>query len=443
MQSHKELPNNREAETALLSAIMGRPEKIHTVMPILRGAEDFYSPRNQEIYRAMVTLATSEQQADYISVLGELNRTKKNTQWCEILSQISDVQTPGVPPEYYAKMIAKAANRRKLIEIAHTMIQDAYEESDDNALFDQAEKEILSIRHGGTAKPLRHMRECVAATSKALEDVWSGHTQIGRSTGLHTLDWLIRLMPAKVYIIAARPGVGKSSFVAHILKNLGFDGEPSALFSLEMDEIELTLRFLSSLSGISGEQLTSRLIGDQRMMDLSIGVSKAIKLPIYIDDSPSLTVTAIKAKCRQLLLEVPHIGAIVVDYIQLVDNSAKSNSRERDVAEVSRALKVMSKEFHCPVLALSQLNREVEKRGDGRPRLSDLRESGAIEADADQVIFLHRDRKDSGEMSEFCEVIVAKNRGGRTGSVVLKMRPDTYDFETLPDPQDPYGQSHK
>lgn len=434
--------NNKNAEAALLAGVLSFPEAIHRIMPLLRSEDDFYSPRHRSIYRAMKSLVNSNQNADWISVLDELNRTQKGEQWTVVLSELSDKTVVGIQVEYYAKIVAALARRRELIKTATELIQEAYAEPNDETLFDNAERRILAIRHSNNTKKLTALRECMSSAVKYLEPVWAGERQMGKSTGIHSLDWLIRLLPAKLYIIAARPGVGKSTFVEYVLKNLTAEGDAAALFSLEMDKIEIAIRYLSMLSGIDADKLTnSAIVSSEVMADIGVAMQKAISLPIYVDDSVETNTTAIRAKCRQLLTEVDHIGAIVLDYIQLVNTVDKANrrqSRERDVAEISRDLKMLSKEMNCPVIALSQLNRDVEKRADLRPRLSDLRESGAIEQDADQVIFLHRDKTDDG-FGDLCEVIVAKNRCGRTGSVMLKMKPDTYSFDSTPDPADPYG----
>ncbi|MEN2994428.1 MAG: replicative DNA helicase [Thermodesulfovibrio sp.] len=420
-------PQSLEAEQAVLGAIILEGESITKAIEIL-SPEDFYSERHRKIYQAMLELFDKNEPIDIITLTEHLRDKGELEEAGGVgyLSSLATVVPTAANIRYHAKLVREKALLRALVRACTEVITKVYEEPEDaEEMIDYAERLIFEISEKRTNTSFYQMKDVIKQTFKIIENMYERKSVItGISSGFKDLDELTAgFQPGDLIIIGGRPGMGKTAFSLNIAQHVGIElGEPVAFFSLEMSKEQVAMRLLSSLAMVKFSALRKGFISKkdwERITDAAVKLSEA---PIYIDDSSQMSVLEIRAKARRLKMEKGRLGLIIIDYLQLMKSRGNYDIREQEIADISRSLKAMAKELKVPVIALSQLNRSVEKTSDRRPTLANLRESGAIEQDADVIIFLYRDEvynKKNPANKGKAEVIVAKQRNGPTDVVYL------------------------
>ncbi len=435
-------PATPEIEASVLGAMMIEKEAVPKALELLK-PESFYLPSHRLIYEAMLSLFESSEPIDTVTLYEEL---KKREQIDEVggavyLSQLSQNISSAANIEYHAKIILEKQILRGLITSSHEIAKAAYEGTNDAFdILDQAERKIFEITESHLTQSYQGMDRAVR---DALEYIEAIHSQTQQKfsvpTGFYELDEILGgFQKSDLVIVAARPSMGKTALALTLARNAAVDHDiPVGIFSLEMSTMQLIIRLLCAEGKLNAHLVRTGKLPHAEGVKLSKNAHKLIEAPIYVDDSPAQTVLEIRAKARRLKVE-KNVGMIIIDYLQLMQGHAKAESREREISHISRSLKSLAKELNIPVIALSQLNRAVETRTDKRPQLSDLRESGSIEQDADVVIFLNRpeyygiEKDANGESLEgVAEVIVGKQRNGPTGSVKLAFIKEYARFENL------------
>lgn len=419
------LPHNKEAEQSVLGSALSSTNAVGIACEIL-GPEDFYFEQNKEIYIAMLELFNENIPIDIVTVSDRLNQHDK-------LDSIGGVQylsslVAGVPTtgnvEYYAKIIKDKATLRYLIYSSQSILNIAYDEQDTTErILDLAEQRILDVSSGNVKNDIVHISDVMMNTyDEMVQNSLNKGGITGVSTGFHGLNNATGgLHGGELIIVAGRPGMGKSSFAVNIAEYASIHNNiPIAIFNLEMSKNMIVNRIICSQAMVDSQNVRKGEIAAEDWQQICSVIDKLSSAPIYIDDSSSITVSEIKAKCRRLK-QTKNLGLVIIDYLQLMQGSGRSDNRQQEISDISRSLKVMAKELDVPVIALSQLSRTSESRSDKRPMLSDLRESGAIEQDADVVIFLYRDEYYNKESADknIAEVIIAKQRSGSTGTFKL------------------------
>lgn len=435
-------------EEAVLGALMLDKDALPTVLDILR-SDSFYLEANQLIYKAMLELFQDAQPIDLLTVTerlkknGELDLIGGPYRLVELTNQVSSAANI----EFHARIIAQKYIQRELIRVSTNIIHDAYEDTTDVfTLLDDAEKGLFSITEQNLSRGVEKMGAVLAKTLKVIEELRGKEDGLtGVPTGFTDLDRLTSGWQASdLIILAARPGMGKTSLVMALARNAAMDfGKGVAIFSLEMSNIQLVQRLISLEAEISGEKLRNGQLQDYEWQQLQTTIEKLSDAPIFIDDTPGLNIFELRAKCRRLKMQ-HDIQLVIIDYLQLMSGSSdnRGGNREQEVSAISRSLKGMAKELGVPVIALSQLSRAVEVRGGAkRPQLSDLRESGSIEQDADMVAFIYRpeyyqilEDEDGSSLKGVAEIIFAKNRHGSTDTIKLRWVGDYAKFTDLDDP---------
>ncbi|MDK7325745.1 replicative DNA helicase [Lactobacillus mulieris] len=430
-----QIPHDSEAEKAVLGAIFIDPEAIADAEAIVT-ADDFYERANRILFAAMKDLVDRDEAIDPLTIRDELAK-RKQLEDIGGIAYISDVAvaTPtSAHVTYYAQIVHCKSQLRRLIAASQKIIQNAMEGSDDVAnILDDAEKQIMDVSSDTNSAGFRNIKEVVQKALDEINAATAADTDVtGLSTGFVNLDKMTTgLHEDELIILAARPGVGKTSFAMNVAQYAGLhDHKTVAVFSLEMSGEQLVQRMLASEGLIDSMHLRTGQLNNEEWNKLVVAAGALATASIFIDDTPGIKMSEIRAKARKLAKEDGNLGLIVIDYLQLIEGP-KSESRQQEVSAISRQLKKLAKELHVPVIALSQLSRSVEQRQDKRPVLSDIRESGSIEQDADIVAFLYRDDyyrdeegsedndqqgdDDNGEV----EVIIEKNRSGSRGTVKL------------------------
>lgn len=424
-------PQALDLEEAVLGALMLEKNALNAVIEFLK-PEHFYAEANAEIYLAITELFKASEPVDMRTVVNQLRKSGKIdlVGGAYYIAELTAKVSSGANIEYHARVIIEMAIKRNLIQIASQIHHDAYEDTTDVfELLDKTEQSVFEISDSNLRKNYDNMRNLMARAIQELQQlkdhkdgltgVPSGFTALDRMTS----GW----QRSDLVIIAARPGMGKTAFVVSAMRNAAVDFKlPVAIFSLEMASVQLVNRMISAEAELEGEKIKRGNLADHEWTQLVHKTSRLSSAPVFIDDTPALTILELRAKSRRLKAE-HGIQLIIVDYLQLMRGDSAGN-REQEIASISRALKGIAKELNVPVLALSQLSRGVETRGgDKRPQLSDLRESGSIEQDADIVMFLYRPEYYKITVDEegmptqgMGEVIIAKHRNGSTGSVKLK-----------------------
>jgi replicative DNA helicase len=430
-------PQSIEAEQAVLGAILLDSDVFISVLEYL-SADDFYSRANQLIFEAMEELSRDDEAIDALTVQQKLNNMHmlENVGGYEYIFQLANDTPTAANAEYYAKIVEEKSLLRKLIQASNKISRESYEQEESvSVILDEAEKAILNVAENRNRNGFIHIRDVVLDSMQNLDDLSrNGQEVTGIPTGYPDLDHMTAgLQPEELIILAARPAVGKTAFALNIAQNVATkQGGVVAVFSLEMGAESLVNRMICAEGSINAGHLKTGQLTDDEWSDLIVASGALSEADIYIDDTPGIRVTEIRSKSRRLLKERGQLDLIVIDYLQLIEGSGKRNeNRQQEVSEISRQLKKIAKELHVPVIALSQLSRGVEQRQDKRPVLSDIRESGSIEQDADIVAFLYRDdyyeRGEGGsdESEEprlednIVEVIIEKNRSGARGIVKL------------------------
>ncbi|MBI1931899.1 MAG: replicative DNA helicase [Ignavibacteriales bacterium] len=435
-------PQAVEVERAILGAIMLEREAIDKVASVVQ-SECFYDKKNQLIFDAMLSLYESNEPIDSVSLYEEL---KKNNKIEAVggpvyISKLSQNISSAANVDYHARIVLEKWILRKLINSSMEIATSAYKGNEDVFdILDSAEAKIFEITEAGLKESYKTMDRAVREAIEHIEAIHSKNiSSFSVPTGFFGLDDMLGgFQKSDLIIIAARPSMGKTAFALSAARNAAVDNQvPIAVFSLEMATIQLVIRLICAEARINAHSVRTGKFKAEDGPRISRTAHKLSQAPIYIDDTPGQTVLEIRAKARRLKSE-KNIGLIIIDYLQLMSSSTRMDSREREISTISRSLKALAKELNVPVIALSQLNRAVESRSDKRPQLSDLRESGSIEQDADVVIFLNRPEYygitqfADGESTEgIAEIIVGKQRNGPTGDVRLKFLKDFARFENL------------
>jgi len=432
-------PQNIEAEESIISAILIDNNTLLDVIEIL-APEDFYRTAHQKIYAAITDLFDITEPIDLVTLA---NKLKEKGQLEEIgsasyLARLVDTVPSAVNAQHYAKIVHDKASLRRLIEKANAIVKRCFEErgnADD--IIDFAESAVFEISEKKSQQAFSPISKLILANIETLEENQGNRSLVtGVPTGFSHLDNLTSgLQNSDLIILAARPSMGKTALALNIARNAAVDANiPVAIFSLEMSKEQLSLRMLCSEARIDSSRLRGGFFSMEDWHRLTDAAGILSETPIYIDDSPSLTAMEIRAKARRLKMD-KNIGLIVIDYLQLMQGRASAERRDLEISEISRSLKALAKELELPVLALSQLNRMLEQRTDKRPRLSDLRESGALEQDADVVAFIYRDevynKEEDNPRRGTAEILLSKQRNGPTGDVNLTFLNSFTRFENL------------
>lgn len=430
---HRLPPQNLEAERSVLGAMMLSPDAVADVVELLE-PEDFYRSAHGRIYRALRGLFARGEPVDVITAVEALRREGALEEVggpLAIRDLVDETPTPA-GAAHYARIVADAALRRRLITAAADIMDLAYAVGEDaDAVADRAEQRIYDVarrddRDDGAT--LRDLLDQAMAELETIQNRESAYT--GIPTGFRDLDDLTSgLQPGNLIVIAARPGVGKSSLAINIARNVAIADHPVAVFSLEMSRFEIGMRLLCAEARVPWDRIRNKRVGPADWTGVVQAAEILHDAPLHIVDAGNVNIVDIRAKARRMRTSRTGLDLIVVDYLQLMTSPSarRPDNRQQEVAEISRQLKLLAKELHIPVIALSQLNRNPEARADKRPQLSDLRESGAIEQDSDVVIFIHRDDLDP-EKKRDAELIVAKHRNGPTGSIRLHFEPSLTQF---------------
>lgn len=419
-------PQNLEAEQAVLGAILLEAEALITAMEHLR-AEDFYSVAHQRIFDAVVELNDDNKPLDLVTLMSRLQDRGELEEigGVSYLAKLSGAVPTAANVEYYAQIVAEKAMLRRLIRTATQIVSNGYAEGEDvGSLLNDAEQRILELSNRRAAHGFISIRDVLMEVFEKVEHLYNHKGGVtGIPSGFPDLDKMTSgFQRSDLIIVAARPSVGKTAFALNIAQNVAVRaGETVAIFSLEMSAAQLVQRMICAESNVdAGRMRTGFLEGDD-WEKLSMAIGSLSEAQVYIDDTPGITVADIRAKCRRLKKE-KGLGMILIDYLQLIQGRGKAgDNRQQEVSEISRTLKQIARELEVPVIALSQLSRGVEQRQDKRPMMSDLRESGSIEQDADIVSFLYRDDyyDKETEKKNIIEIIIAKQRNGPVGTVEL------------------------
>ncbi|OPX21124.1 MAG: replicative DNA helicase [Desulfobacca sp. 4484_104] len=436
-------PANLEAEQSVLGAIMLQGEALDRVADLLR-PEDFYREAHGQIYRAMLDLYQRREPVDLVTVTARLQDRQilDEVGGPVFLTDLNAQVGTAVNVDYYAKIIHEKSVLRRLIARAEEIASSCYTPVEDVAeLLDWAESRVFEIAESTLRPGFHPVNQLVHSEVATLEAIWSrGELITGISTGFRELDKLTAgLQPSDLIVLAARPSMGKTALSLNIAFNVAFQGKVTvAIFSLEMSKEQLVRRLLSAVGLVDASHLRRAFLTDADWNSLQLAASHLMECPIVIDDTPAATVLEIRAKCRRLKAE-GILGLVIIDYLQLMRGRKELGSREQEISEISRSLKALAKELNVPVLALSQLNRRVEDRPNKRPQLADLRESGAIEQDADVVLFIYRDevyKEDSPEKGT-AEISIGKQRNGPTGKFKLAYRDKFTRFDDFAEEEPP------
>ena len=418
------LPHSVEAEQSVLGAILLDPGCISTALEYIK-SDSFYLKQHQQLFSLMISMFSTAKSIDYVTVLNEAVAAQifDSEQSAKVyLAQLMELVPSTANVESYCRIVQERHYLRSLMQVAHEIIDSVNEsQGDAKNLLDLAEQRIFDIRQGRDATGLTKINDVIIQAYDQLQKLSSEdrNQYLGLKTGFSALDRITTgLNKSDLILIAARPAMGKTAFVLNIASNVAkLSGKQVAIFSLEMSKEQLVSRMLSSEARISGHNLRMGTLSTEEWVRLASAAEILSQTEIYLDDIPSATVADMKAKLRRL----PNLGLVVIDYLQLMTTGSRNDNRVQEVAEITRNLKIMAKELNVPVITLSQLSRSPDSRTDHRPMLSDLRESGSIEQDADIVMFLYRDAyyNDDSEEQNIAECIVAKNRHGETDTVRL------------------------
>ena len=427
MELGKVPPHDIEAEQAVIGSMLTDNEAVTASVELLK-EEDFYREDNKIIYSAMLNLYNRSEPIDLITVKSELESMGKIDQvgGIEYLAELPEKVPTTANANKYIKIVHEKSILRNLIKTANEIIELGYDPTEDvEDIMEGAEKKIFNLMQDREQKGYTHIKDILVESFTNLEELYNRKQNItGLPTGFVDLDnRTAGLHGSEFILIAARPAMGKSAFVLNIATNVALRANvPVAIFSLEMSKDQMVNRILCSEAMVDSNKVRTGKLEEEDWAKLASAIGPLSDAGIYIDDTPGISIMEIRARCRKMKLE-KNIGLVIVDYLQLVQGSNRrvNGSREQEIAEISRSLKILAKELDVPVIALSQLSRAVEQRPDHRPMLSDLRESGSIEQDADIVMFLYRDDyyHEDSEKKNIAEVIIAKQRSGSTGTVDL------------------------
>ncbi len=430
-------PHNLEAEISLLGSMLISPEVIHDVLEVV-DASSFYRESHRRIFEAIFDLYAKGEPVDPITV-SEILKARGFLEEVGgkpyLLTLVSSVPT-AANATYYAKIVDRNAVLRSLIKVATEIAQLGYDAPEDvEWALDQAETFIFNIAKKRISEKFVPLKELVTEAFEEIEKLYETRSLVtGISTGFEKLDELTSgLHPSDLIVIAARPSMGKTSLALNIAQHVGINERiPVGIFSLEMSRHQLVQRMLCSEARVDAKALRTGNLKDDTWPRLANAVGRLADAPIFIDDTPNINIIELRAKARRLMAK-EKIGLLIIDYLQLMQGRERMENRQQEISEISRALKILGRELNVPVIAVSQLSRAVEQRAEKKPQLSDLRESGAIEQDADLVIFIYREdyyNRDS-EKKGIAEINVAKHRNGPTGEISLAFIEHYTKFENL------------
>lgn len=439
-------PQNIEAEQAILGSCMLDPDAALKASEILPNASDFYRGSHQVIYNCVLELLELNQAVDILTVSNELRKKSKFDEvgGSEYLTDLLNVMPTTANVEYYSKIVREKAILRSLIHAGSAITDLGFVEEDTaDDLLDRAESMVFNIAQKRITRDFDKLKDTLYKTYERISKLYSRRAHVtGISSGFNELDNLTAgFQDSDLIILAARPGMGKTALALNIAMNTAYnDKNPVAIFNLEMSKEQLALRLLCAYGKINSNRLRTGYLGEADWPRLTKAMNDLVEAPVYLDDTPNLSVLEIRSKARRLQKSYG-LKFLIVDYIQLIRGNSRTDNRVQELSEISRQLKGLAKELNVPVLCLSQLSRKVEERTDKRPMLSDLRESGAIEQDADLVVFIYRDsyyKKISGKKEEnpeqvdnTTEVIIAKHRNGPTGVARMAFIDQFTRFENL------------
>lgn len=428
-------PHNLEAEESVLGAMMLSAEAIADVVEVVR-PEDFYKSANGKIFDTLRAVYARGDPVDAITAVEELRRRDLLEDvggHLYIHELVEQVPTPAAAGNY-ARIVAQHALMRRLIQAAADIMAMGYSAPEDpERVADQAEQRIYEVARQEEKDQVASLRQLVDQAMTDLEHIQNRESAFaGLPTGFRDVDELLSgLQPGNLIMLAARPGVGKSSLATNVARNVSVESRvPVAMFSLEMSRWEIGMRLLCAEAGVAWDRIRGRRVGADDWSRIVQAAEVLHDAPLSIVDSGNVTIVDIRAKARRLSARKQGLGLIIVDYLQLMSHHRRVDNRQQEIAEISRSLKLLAKELAIPVLAVSQLNRDPERRQDKRPQLSDLRESGSLEQDADVVMFIHRDDS-SPESKGLAELIVAKHRNGPTDSLRLTFLPHLTQFRNF------------
>ncbi len=422
---NKVMPNDTLAEQAVLGSMLADKDAVMSAVEVLK-PDDFYREDHKEIYAAMFELYSLGKHIDSITLADQLKLrgTLEKVGSRQYIAMLIDNVPTTLNVENYVKIVEEKSVIRQLIKTGQEILQMGYAQTEEvDAIIEQTEKKVFDVLQNRNTKNYSSIKEILITAFDTIENMYQNKNKVsGIESGFIDLDAKISgLNPSDLLIVAARPAMGKSSFVLNIATYVAMHQKtPVMIFSLEMSKEQMVNRILASESEIDSMKLRNADLTSEDWLKLGASSGKLSEIPLYIDDTPGLSSAELRAKCRKAKLE-KDIGLVIVDYLQLMESKTKSQSRQQEISEISRSLKILAKELQVPVIALSQLSRASEARADHKPMLSDLRESGSIEQDADIVMFIHREDyyDPDTEKKNVAEIIIAKNRSGSTGTVEL------------------------
>jgi len=446
---NKTPPQDIDAEESILSAIFINNDSLHDVIDILE-PDDFYRGAHKKIFQAIIELAHKQEPADLVTVANRLNEKDEleSIGGAAYLASISDTAPVAINAIHYAGIIKGKSSLRQLITASSGIVERCLQDKGDfEDIMDFAESSIFNISEKKNQGSFQSLGDLINLNIDKLEEQQGKDGGLsGLSTGYPRLNKITSgLQKSDLIILAARPSMGKTAFALNIARNVAVEErKPVAVFSLEMSNEQLSMRLLTSEARIDSNRLRTGFISQEDWQNATDAAGILNELPIFIDDTPNITAMEIRAKARKLYQKHNELGVIIIDYLQLMKAPFRSDRRDLEIAEISRSLKALAKELQVPIIALSQLNRMLEQRADKRPMMSDLRESGALEQDADIVAFIYRDevynKEPDNPKKGTAEVIVSKNRNGAIGTAHMifqgqytrfdELAPDTYpEFE--------------
>jgi replicative DNA helicase len=436
MELGKIPPHDEEAEQAVLGSMLLDKNAVIKAVEVLN-SKDFYRSDNETVYEACLNLYNKGESIDTITLSNELTTMGKLDAigGLDYIAKLPEAVPTTANVERYIKIVEEKSLLRSLIKSANDMIALGYNQNEEvENIMDRAEQTIFELIQRKSQQGYSSIKDVLVESLNEIQELYSKKKRVtGVATGFADMDNMLSgLHNSDLILIAARPAMGKTAFAINIATNAAVNaGVGVALFSLEMSKQQCTNRILAVQSMVDSQKLSRGELEEDYWTKIGVAASElSDSAGIYIDDTPGITAAEIRAKCRKMKLEHENLGLIVIDYLQLISGSGRSEGRQQEVSEISRSLKILAKEINVPVIALSQLSRAPEQRDDHRPMLQDLRESGSIEQDADIVMFIYRDDyyKPEEPPTNIAEIIVAKNRSGPTGKVELLWMPQYTKF---------------
>jgi replicative DNA helicase len=429
------VPHSREAEEAVIGAVLINPEAYYDVAQFLQ-PDDFYIHRNQWIWQAFIALHNRNEAIDFVTVTEELDQMGHlaDIGGAAYITKLINNVPSSLHAEAYGRRVEETAIRRRMLSAANKIAKLAYEENLSlDTVMDDSEKAVFNISERRSTRDLMPIRTVLSDYFDRIEELSQrDDALVGVPTGFFDIDKMLGgLQPSDLLIIAGRPGMGKTGFLLSAVKNAALTHKKHvAVFSLEMSNEQLVQRLIAQETGINSTRLRSGKLDPNEWMLFTQAIEVLTDTHIFLDDTPALTPLQLRTKCRRLHLEY-NLDLIVVDYIQLMTGDIRNNNRVQEVSDISRNMKILARELNVPVLAAAQLSRAVEQRSDKRPVLSDLRESGSLEQDADIVMFIYRPEvyEEDSAHQNLAEIIIAKHRNGPTGEVQLVFRKNLAKFE--------------